>query len=386
MGDRSAAREYEVRRRRRRQNADADPENAGAQSGPAHDTRSEVESLQQSVGNQSVGRMLQSGAVQRAPLRADRAIRAQVQRQAKPKTAAQTKEAKAVAELTQHWGVSRAGAGAQAEQEQMMSRLSTSYFQSPTPPSNVGSMISAAGWTAWKPPADSSLWDDLVKAFESMAKVFGGVPPVKDVLFFKSDYEYDPGAAGGPALRTSNKELAHFSGGSFVIFEAATYQGTLMPLATGKSTAADPNPVGSRPAGFTLTHELGHGIVEAAMSQTTNTTVNDFAAAVGWLGGKLYDIGDAAVQTAFNQKPPKPPGPQYEIGEADWKDAKWKEQPISKYSLAGPSEDLPESIAAYIRDPQMLQARSPARFAFIAKLVSSLQNLGAASPLKGRTP
>jgi len=384
MSNRGTAREYEVRRRKRK-NAGSDVEQPERAPDPASDTRGQVEALQQSVGNQSVGRMLKTGAVQRAPLRADQAIRAQVQRKDAPKPSAQTKEAKAVAELTQHWNVGKVGAGTAAEQEQMMGHLSVGYFQSPTPPANVGAMLGAAGWSAWKPAADASLWDDLLKAFESMAKVFGGVPPVKEVLFFKSDYAYDAAAPGGPMLKPSNQELAHFSGGSFVIFEAATYQGSLMPLATGKSTAADPNPVGSRPAGFTLTHELGHGIVEAAMKQTTNATITDFSAAVGWLGGKLYDIGDPAVQAAFNQKPPQPPGAPYEIGESDWKDAKWKEQPISKYAMTGPSEDLPESIAAYIRDPQMLQARSPARYAFVAKIISTLQG-AAGSPLQARTP
>jgi hypothetical protein len=380
--DHPSTREYEVRRRRPSADAAADDTRTAVDASP--DAQGQIESLQRSVGNQSVSRMVRSGAVQRAPLRAERAIRAQVQRQGKAKPPAPLNEAQAVAELTQHWGVGKVGAGSQAEQEQMMRTLSADYFQNTAVPPNLGDLLTSAGWTAWKPPPSSPVWNELVKAFESLAKVFGGAPPVKEIVFFKTDYVYDPNAPGGPTLAPSNKELAHFSAGSYVVYEAATYQGTLMPLATGKSTPGAAAPIGSRPLGFTLVHELGHGIVEAAMSAVTPDTVKDYAAAVGWFGGKLYDMGANDVKNAL--KVPQKPDAQYEVDASNWKDAKWKEQPVSEYSLAGPSEDLPEAIAAYVRDPKMLQDRSPLRYAFIVKLVSSIQKLGTASPLKSRTP
>ena len=68
--------------------ADAETDDARAPADASPDAQSQIESLQQSVGNQSVSRMVRSGAVQRTPLRAERAIRAQVQRQGKPKPAA----------------------------------------------------------------------------------------------------------------------------------------------------------------------------------------------------------------------------------------------------------------------------------------------------------
>ena len=39
-----------------------------------------------------------------------------------------------------------------------------------------------------------------------------------------------------------------------------------------------------------MTHELGHGIVEKAM-QGDGSVLKRFGAAVGWSGGRLYDIG-----------------------------------------------------------------------------------------------
>ena len=329
-----------------------------------------LEDLQATIGNQAVLRL------------SPQTLR-RVQR--KGATAAQPlTEAQARTELQTHWGVQRVDAGTAADQEQHMRNNSMQYFGSPTPPSDLATLLSNAGWSAWKPASSASLWGDLVRAFADLAKAFGGVPPVKQVLFFKTDYVYDPAAPGGPALKASNKSLADFGAGQYAIFEAATYQGTLMPLATGKSVSGSAAPVGSRPVPFTLVHELGHGIVEAVLNNINPDMIKEYQAEVGWYGGRLYDAGVQAVRDAIKNK--TTPDAQYEITRANWDSATWQEQPVSLYSLDGPSEDFPEAVAAYVREPAMLKARSPRRHDFIAKLASTLVQQGSASPLRARTP
>ncbi len=348
----------------------------GADEEPATlpDARHPLETLQGAVGNQAVLRLL-------ARSRPPAALRS-VQRKG-PATQTALTEAQARTELQTHWGVGRVDAGTIADQEQHMRTNSMQYFGSPTPPANLGALLAAASWSTWKPAGTSSMWGDLVRAFQDLAKAFGGIPPVREVLFFKTDYVYDAAAPGGPALKASNQELASFGGGQYAIFEAATYQGTLMPLAQGKSVAGSPPPVGSRPVPFTLVHELGHGLVEAIQSQVDPDMLRKYQQEVGWFQGRLFDAGVQSVRTAIqnNTAPPS----QYEITAANWSDAGWQEQPVSKYSLDGPWEDFPEAVAAYVRDPAMLLARSPRRHAFVARIAAALQQ-GAGSPLRARTP
>ena len=53
------------------------------------------------------------------------------------------------------------------------------------------------------------------------------------------------------------------------------------------------------------------------------------------------------------------------IAGKNWNSPKWGEQPITNYVLNGAHEDFPESLMAYLYAPQLLEGRSPARFAFI---------------------
>jgi hypothetical protein len=89
----------------------------------------------------------------------------------------------------------------------------------------------------------------------------------------------------------------------------------------------------------------------------------DFARAVGWVNGSLFDIGVPAVATAIAAG--NPPPAQYEITQNNWNAPNWVEQPVSHYSLEDPSEDFAESVMAYVQAPNLLLARSPRRFAFI---------------------
>jgi len=51
----------------------------------------------------------------------------------------------------------------------------------------------------------------------------------------------------------------------------------------------------------------------------------------------------------------------------NWEKADVVEQPMAEYMVTSPSEDLPETIAAFVNRPEVLKARSPRRFAFVEK-------------------
>ena len=53
------------------------------------------------------------------------------------------------------------------------------------------------------------------------------------------------------------------------------------------------------------------------------------------------------------------------LTEENWEKADVVEQPMAQYMAVSPSEDLPETIAAFVNRPDVLKARSPHRFAFV---------------------
>jgi hypothetical protein len=112
--------------------------------------------------------------------------------------------------------------------------------------------------------------------------------------------------------------------------------------------------------------------------------LTSLSAAVGWFGGRLSDSGVQEVKDAI--KIGNAPDPRYEITPDKWADSQWKEQPYLRYSVeGGPSEDLPDSVAAYVRDPATLKARSPARYDFVAAVAAKVIGMGASAPLLART-
>ena len=58
----------------------------------------------------------------------------------------------------------------------------------------------------------------------------------------------------------------------------------------------------------------------------------------------------------------KQPPSQSLITTSNWNSAKHREQPISQYATTKPSDDFAESLAAFVYSPQVLKARSPARY------------------------
>jgi hypothetical protein len=116
----------------------------------------------------------------------------------------------------------------------------------------------------------------------------------------------------------------------------------------------------------TFTHELGHGLAEAAMAADP-TTFTRYQREIGWTAttpAQLFDIGVPAVQTAIAAGTPPPP--QYEITGRNWNSSQWIEQPLTSYMVSGgPGEDFAEAAMAYVEEPNLLVARSPLRFRFL---------------------
>ena len=119
--------------------------------------------------------------------------------------------------------------------------------------------------------------------------------------------------------------------------------------------------------GYEMTHELAHGVVERAMDRDPSVLTR-YGAAVGWSGNRLYDIGRPEVQAALTAK--RTPPESAVLTTKNWEKADVVEQPMAEYMVTSPSEDLPETIAAYVNRPEVLKARSPRRFAFVEKHIA----------------
>jgi hypothetical protein len=217
-----------------------------------------------------------------------------------------------------------------------MRRMTPSREQSPT---------SIEGWQAWDPPAESELYADIEAGFEAMARVLGGTPAVRELRFVESDYEN----VGGRAQRRE-EHGAYFSGGLLSIFKRM--ENMTWRFAAGRSTEQVRAPItyDSKSASRRriIVHELSHAVAERfGTPGLTGSEEGFFAAfnrAAGWSGGQIVQDGTPLTG-------------------ANWNDA-WPEQPMSAYSLSNPGEDFSESLMAYIERPDVLRARSPARYEF----------------------
>jgi hypothetical protein len=249
-------------------------------------------------------------------------------------------------------------------------------------------------WQSWDPGAQSPVYDSIIAGFSDFSTATGGIPPVTTINFFR--VAYDP-VNGVPAQNT--RIGAEYGGGILNIYygfdnraffpNARSAVGAQYPAAFGGTVT---QPAGSTGAPIpyltqdlrarqTISHELGHGLMEAAYQANPNV-FRDYGLAAGWHNGHLYDAGVGQVQTDLTGG--TQPNAQYEITQANWNDPQWIEQPMSRYSLSGAHEDFAEAIAAYVQIPTVLQARSPGRYAFIHSNVSSWRaHLRSVSPATG---
>jgi hypothetical protein len=114
-----------------------------------------------------------------------------------------------------------------------------------------------------------------------------------------------------------------------------------------------------------ITHELGHGLAEAA--HTIDPDVFEkYRLAAGWTKGRspqLLDSGVPAVQTALANDTTPPS--QYEITADNWNQPRWVEQAISLYMVSKPGEDFAEAVMTYINARDVLRSRAARRFNFL---------------------
>ncbi len=242
-----------------------------------------------------------------------------------------------------------------------------------------GDRLPRDGWAAWDPGADSLVYDWVLAAFAGFAERLGGTPSVQEIGFYRIDYE--PAADATAPLVPEPATGAAFGGGQMAIYESVTRTN---PRPLGRSTdgahAAVETPAAEPAVRENVAHELGHGLVETAMTGRGATPapdaafMDDFRRAAGWTAGSspaLYDAGVAEVQAALaaGTVPPE----RYRITGARWNDPAWVEQPVTRYVLQHPSEDAAEAVAMFVARPELLRQRSPRRFAFLQSRTPALR-------------
>jgi len=200
-------------------------------------------------------------------------------------------------------------------------------------------------WKAWDPGSSSMVYNWIVEALANFEKSFGGFPDVKEIIFF--DAEYHRGDQG-KAVRSTDIG-ASYDLGRLTIYSAVE-QGNKMFNLQG----ALESPTSEQAIKRNITHELGHGIAETALTQRTDQPpgadpdlFKDYCRAVGWTQDeKLYDIQETAVQDAFksNMTPPA----QFQIKPENVDTKPWKERPVTRYMADNPGDDFAEAIMAYV--------------------------------------
>ena len=219
-------------------------------------------------------------------------------------------------------------------------------------------------WKAWDPGSSSMVYNWIVEAFVNLEKTFGGLPEVKDIVFFEMHYVYDK----NNHVVKDPKTGASFSVGQMMIYQAVQTGNEMFNQQGGLET-----PTIEQAVRRNITHELGHGIAETALTQGTQGPVGadpdlfkEYNPAVGWTKDmKLYDIQEPAVQAAFDNNVAPPA--QFQITKDNATTKPWKERPLTRYVAENPSEDFAEAIMAYVNEPELLKKYSPKRFAFIEK-------------------
>lgn len=252
-------------------------------------------------------------------------------------------------------------------------------------------------WQSYDPGPNSPVYDWIIDAFNAVESQIGGVPDVLEIGFFDRDWE--PGSKPGTAVDYPDV------GGSFAYGQLRIYRRGVKgdkPLPIGRSNPEGRYPnapvigvemTGSKPGAplplptqqesvtRVVTHELGHGLVEATDPKTRlgssplaqrlppirapQNILDDYKLAVGWTATGLFDIGVPAVQQALQHTPPLPPPAEYRITEDHWNDPRWIEQPISGYMVNNLGDDFAEAVMAYVNAPAVLKARSPRRYQFL---------------------
>ncbi|MDQ6623369.1 MAG: hypothetical protein M3Y86_07785 [Verrucomicrobiota bacterium] len=224
--------------------------------------------------------------------------------------------------------------------------------------------LKRADWTSWDPGTASPTYAWIVEAFASIEKTFGGTPAVEEIAFFANEYEKND---QGDAVKVSDVG-ASYSAGRLVIYQSVVQSNMMFNLQKELERPA-PEQATKR----NITHELGHGIAETALTQGSDKPpgadpdlFKEYRAEVGWSDDdKLYDIQEPAVQSALAKKATPPA--EFRITPNNVATHDWKERPLTSYMATNAAEDFAEAIMAYVNEPERLKVLSPARFRFIEK-------------------
>lgn len=273
--------------------------------------------------------------------------------------------------LTRLFGVVRVVTGTEAQQASELTP------RGGAPPGG----IVLPGWQRWDPGAASDFYDEILTAIQDFGAAIGGVPPINEVVFYNVQYEVNQAGVGTPQRDVG----ASYGAGRLVIYRSATTMDTWLPVARsnvagrypqvvigiggvrGQTPGAPlPYPTREQSERRVLAHELGHGLAEAAMSADPRTFA-DFRRAVGWTAAQapeLYDVQAAGVGAALAAGTSPPASAR--ITEDNWNSPSLGEQPLTHYAVSGgPAEDFAESVMALVYAPDLLRARSPARYTFL---------------------
>jgi hypothetical protein len=219
-------------------------------------------------------------------------------------------------------------------------------------------------WKEWDPGPSSTVYDWIIEAFVDFEKTFGGLPAVKEIVFF--DVRYETNNQGNVVKDPSTG--ASYGLGQLTIYSAVQRSNKMFNL---QGTLEKPTQ--EQAVKRNITHELGHGIAETALNQGTDQPpgadpdlFKDYRQAVGWAKDEhLYDIQEKSVQDAFknNSVPPV----EFQITPSNVDQKPWKERPLTGYMADNPGYDFAETIMAYVNEPERLKAHSPTRFDFLDK-------------------
>src|SRR5258706_5882928 len=94
-----------------------------------------------------------------------------------------------------------------------------------------GDKLQQTSWGAWSPGADSSVYDWIMASFTELAATIGGVPPVRDLSFYATDYKLN--ASG--SLVADPDVLAEYGGGQMAIYQSAVTRATSNVTPSGRS-------------------------------------------------------------------------------------------------------------------------------------------------------
>jgi hypothetical protein len=321
--------------------------------------------LQRQAGNRATSRLAGGGPEALTALG--------VQRQANLDTRPSTRARLAEDRLRRRWGVRTVRAGTIAEQAAELVRYGT--VPRSTPAADVERMLRAANWASWAPPPDHGIWDDLSGAFDDVGGVFGGVPKIDRILFFQTAWRLDSAATAGPALQPYQEEGAYVSGTTMGVNEHGSKDQLTLPTAATRSTTGTGGiNVGLASRLQVMTHELGHGLVQAFLAQDPVAEARRFEREIGWhQHSELFDVQGPGVRDALRRG--DPPAAAQQITGTDWFQPKWKEQPPSRYSVTGgPAEDMAETLMMFVRAKGTLGARSPARLAWANDVMAALSS------------